>query len=151
MFQHPLPAPCPLPPAFSPSLTHTNFFHPHLECLHVSTAQGSPLCTSHQHKHKSHTSNPPPQRHMKRKHGHRTISPNIGDMKERSQHSHQYQSALRIRPLTSHADIPSSLHHKPTTTSINAACNLCIHNILLQLFLQVTNLKHIWNLKVVWI
>lgn len=45
MFSTPLPA-------FSPSLTHTNFFHPHLECLHVSTAQGSPLCTSHQHKQK---------------------------------------------------------------------------------------------------
>lgn len=129
--QHPSPCPLPFLPLSLTQTSSTPIWNACMSQLHKEALYAHPINTNI----KSHTSKPPPQRHMKRKHGHRTISPNIGDMKERSQHSHQYQSALRIRPLTSHADIPSSLHHKPTTTSINAACNLCIHNILLQLFL----------------
>ncbi len=101
-------APLSMPPAFSPSLTHTHVFHPHLECLHVSTAQGNPLCTSHQHKQNESCIKPSTTKTHEKKAWTQNISPNIGDMKERSQQSHQYQSALRIRPLTScrHSFIP---------------------------------------------
>lgn len=142
------PSPCPLSfsPSLPPSLTHTNFFHPHLECLHVSTAQGSPLCTSHQHKQKeSHIKPSTTKTHEKKAWTQNNLSKFRWHGRKKEATSHQYKPALRIRPLTSHADIPSSLPtlplyllHQPTATSINAACNLCTQ----QRFVTIISLGH---------
>lgn len=78
--QHPSPCPLPFPPLLLTQTSSTPIWNACMSQLHKEALYAHHINTNK----KSHKSNPQSQRHMKRKHGHRKIFPNIGDKKERS-------------------------------------------------------------------
>lgn len=137
--QHPSPRPLPFLPLSLTQTSSTPIWNACMSQLHKEALYAHPINTNK----KSRTSNPQPQRHMKRKHGHRTIFPNLGDMEERKKPpainisqpwesglSHHMQTFLHPSPpslCTSSTNLQLLLLMQPVTFAHS--------NVLLQLFL----------------